>query len=236
MIRPVLEEIALGRVSDMHESCPLGAEGCPFFSELEQLRQECRRLAELSQTDPLTGLFNFRYLIGSLDREMERTRRTGLPTGLIMIDLDYFKMVNDTYGHQVGNEALKWAADIWRQGIRRFDIACRYGGEEFCIILPGTRLPQVVRAAERLRTLLAATPVVYDNREIALTASFGADIFSVKENLSADDFLKRADSYLREAKVRGRNRVCFEEAKTTTIPSEVTGEERAALFITRWSK
>ena len=226
----------MGQSSHSNESCPLGAHECPFFAEIERLKQECRALAELSQTDPLTGLFNYRYLIAALEREMERTRRTGLPTGLIMIDMDYFKSINDTYGHQAGNEALKWAGKVWRSTVRRFDIPCRYGGEEFAIVLPGIRLPQAVLTAERLRSILASSPVAFDGREIKLTASFGVDIFNLKERLTPDDFIKRADGYLREAKAQGRNRVCYEEVKTTTVPSEVTGEERAALFITRWSK
>lgn len=232
----VLEGSTLGQRLNKSESCPLGAHDCPFFAELERLKQECKALAELSQTDPLTGLYNFRYLIGALEREMERTRRTGLPTGIIIIDLDYFKRVNDTYGHQSGNEALKWAAKIWRKTLRRFDILCRYGGEEFAVILPGTRLPQAVLTAERLRSILASSPIGFDGQEITLTASFGVDIFNIREKLTVDDFIKRADGYLREAKAKGRNQVCYEEIKTTSVPSEVTGEERAALFITRWSK
>ena len=226
----------MGQSSDLRESCPLGVHDCPFIAEIERLKQECKELSELSQTDPLTGLFNYRHLIAALEREMERTRRTGLPTGIIMIDMDHFKGINDTYGHQAGNEALKWAGKVWRKTVRRFDILCRYGGEEFAIVLPGIRLPQAVLTAERLRSILASSPVNFDSREITLTASFGVDIFNVREKLSVDDFIKRADGYLREAKAQGRNRVCYEEVKTTTVPSEVTGEERAALFITRWSK
>jgi diguanylate cyclase (GGDEF)-like protein len=206
------------------------------LAEIERLKQECKVLAELSQTDPLTGLFNYRYLVAALEREMERTRRTGLPTGIIMIDMDHFKGINDTYGHQAGNEALKWAAKVWRQATRRFDILCRYGGEEFAIILPGIRLPQAVVTAERLRSMISSSPIFFDGTEVTLTASFGVDIFNVREKLSVDDLIKRADGYLRQAKTRGRNCVCYEEVKTASIPSEVTKEERAALFITRWSK
>jgi diguanylate cyclase (GGDEF)-like protein len=209
---------------------------CPVAAEVERLRSECEVLTQQSQTDPLTGLFNFRYLMTALEREMERTRRTGLPIGLIMVDLDHFKKVNDTYGHQAGNEALQWASNVWRNNLRRIDIPCRYGGEEFAIVLPGVRLSQALVAAERLRSVLANTPAVIDGRDISLTASFGVEVFSAKDNLSAHDLIKRADDFLREAKAKGRNRVCYEEDKVTSVPTEVTKEERAALFIGRWPK
>ncbi len=218
------------------ESCPLGAERCPYIAEIERLREECRALAELSQTDPLTGLYNFRYFIAALEKEMERTRRTGLPTGLIMIDLDRFKSVNDTYGHQAGNRVLTWAGKVWKDNLRRIDIPCRYGGEEFAIILPGIRLGQAVAAAERLRASLSAVPVLLDGHSVTVTASFGVDVYGAKENLPADDFIKKADRFLRDAKAKGRNCVCYEESKLAHVPSQVTREERAALFIGRWPK
>jgi diguanylate cyclase (GGDEF)-like protein len=232
----MLDESPLVQETGSNESCPLGAQDCPIFPEVGRLKEEVRRLAELSQTDPLTGLYNYRYFIAALEREMERTRRTGLSTGLMMIDLDFFKRINDTYGHQFGNEALQWAGGIWRKYARRFDIVCRYGGEEFSIILPGIRLPQATLAAERLRTILSSSPLTCDGEEITLTASFGVDIFGSREQLNTEDFIKRTDSYLREAKAGGRNRVCYEQARTISVPSEVTSEERAALFVTRWSK
>ena len=99
----------MDQLYDARKSCPLGVQECPVAAEVERLRSECEVLMQQSQTDPLTGLFNFRYLMMVLEREMERTRRTGLPIGLIMVDLDHFKKVNDTYGHQAGNEALQCA-------------------------------------------------------------------------------------------------------------------------------
>lgn len=103
--------------------------------------------------------------------------------------------------------------------------------------MPGIRLPQAVLAAERLRSILASSPLeIKGDRSVTLTASFGVDIFGAKELLSADELIQRADNYLRNAKANGRNRVSYEEIKTTVVPSEVTGDERAALFVTRWSK
>lgn len=215
---------------ELQESCPLKDQECPVIDELRRLKEECERLQELSQTDALTGYFNFRYLILALEGEMERTQRTGLFTSLVMIDLDYFKQINDTYGHESGNKALKCATSIWRENIRRIDIACRYGGEEFVIILPGTRLPRAVHVAERLRAALADSPVELDDELVRLTASFGVDVYRGRENLSARAFIERTDRFVLEAKAKGRNCVCFEEKEIAVAPTGVTDEEKKALF------
>ena len=219
----------------LHEPCPLKNQGCPVVDELRRLKEEVKSLQELSQTDTLTGFYNFRYLLTALEGEMERTRRTGLSTALIMIDLDNFKLINDTYGHESGNKALQWSSRIWRENIRRIDIPCRYGGEEFAVILPGARLPQGVRTAERLRVVLGNSPVNLNSEVVRLTASFGVDTYGGRENLSVEAFIKRTDQFLLKAKAKGRNRVCYEESKTTVTPTEITDKERQALFMTRQS-
>jgi len=210
--------------------CPFGAEDCPLCAEVQRLQSECERLRELSHTDPLTGLFNRRYLMAALDQERERTRRTGLPTSLIMIDLDHFKRINDTYGHQAGDEALKWTSQVWRKTLRRIDILCRYGGEEFAVILPGTRLTAAVRAAKRLQTALEKSPVTLLGRSVALTASFGVDTYLHTEELTSRAFIKRTDRYLLEAKIKGRNQVCCRKPEKARQTMEVTVDERAALY------
>lgn len=215
---------------ELQESCPLKNQECPVIDELRRLKEDCKRLQELSQTDALTGYFNFRYLLSALEGEMERTQRTGLFTSLVMIDLDYFKQINDTYGHESGNKALQWSTDIWRENIRRIDIACRYGGEEFAIILPGTRLPRAVHVAERLRIALADSPVELDGELVRLTASFGVDVYKGRENLSAKAFIERTDRFVFEGKAKGRNCVCFEEQEIAVVPTGVTDEEKKALF------
>ena len=230
-----LKGALLDQLLELQEPCPLKNQGCPVVDELRRLKQEVKGLQELSNTDTLTGLFNFRYLLTALEGEMERTRRTGLSTGLIMIDLDNFKQINDTYGHESGNKALQWCSRIWRENIRRIDIPCRYGGEEFAIILPGARLPQAVRTAERLRALLVNSPVNLDSELARLTASFGVDAYTVRESLSVEAFVKRTDHFLLEAKAKGRNCVCYKEIKRTVAPTEITDKEREALFITRRS-
>ncbi len=210
--------------------CPFGAEDCPLCAEVQRLQSECELLRELSHTDALTGLFNRRYLMAALDQERERTRRTGLPTSLIMVDLDHFKRVNDSYGHQAGDEALKWASQVWRQNLRRIDIPCRYGGEEFAIILPGTRLNAAVRAAKRLQVALQKSPVTLLGRSVPLTASFGVDTYLHTEELTVRAFIKRTDHYLLEAKIKGRNQVCCRKPEKTRQTMEVTIDERSALY------
>ena len=217
-------------------ACPAGIDACPITAEAARLREQCDQLSERSQVDPLTGLFNFYYLMQALAMEMERTRRTAMPTGLIMLDMDHFKFINDQFGHQSGNEALRRTSRILRTSIRLIDIPCRYGGEEFTLVLPGTSLSQTVRTAERLRRTLEETPLHINGDQVTLTASFGVDVFKSGQVLTPDEFIERADQYLLKAKRLGRNQVCYEENVPATAPPGVTSAERAALFITRWPK
>jgi diguanylate cyclase (GGDEF)-like protein len=219
-----------GPESSAKIACPLNEQDCPLQEEMERLRSECARLQELSRTDPLTGFFNFRHLLTILSTEMERTRRSGLPTGLLMIDLDHFKRVNDTYGHEAGNAVLKWVGKVILNNIRRIDIACRFGGEEFAIILPVTSLPQAVHAAERLRRAVGKKPAILKQEGVPVTASFGVDVYRGRIRLSPDAFIERADRFLLKAKTKGRNRVCYDREKARGVPTEVTREERRALL------
>ena len=147
-----------------------------------------------------------------------------------MIDLDHFKRLNDDYGHEAGNKALQWSSDLWRSNIRRIDKPCRYGGEEFSIILPGSRLTQAARAAERLRIALEDAPLRLNGDVVSLTASFGVDAYGEREDLTVEEFIKRTDQYLLEAKSLGRNRVCFDESKVRAVSTEVMADEREALI------
>lgn len=223
----------MDQLIDLQEKCPSTKLECPVFDEVRRLREECKRLQELTQVDTLTGLFNFRYLMMALEGEMERTRRTGLSTGLIMSDLDHFKRINDTHGHECGNKALQWIGKIWHEKLRRIDMACRYGGEEFVVILPGTRLPQAIRAAERLRFALENSPVKLNGKLVRLTASFGVDAYIGRKKLTVETFIKQTDHFLLESKARGRNRVCYDENKITVAMEGLTHDEREALFAAR---
>ena len=203
---------------------------CPLVDELRELRKENQRLERMVHIDSLTGLNNFHCLHETLEGEMERTRRSGLPTGLIMIDLDHFKQVNDTFGHEAGNTSLRWVADIWKKNIRRIDIAVRYGGEEFVIILPGTDLEQSVLAAERLRAALAGSPVILNGDKVLLTASCGIEVYGGERQLSVEGFIKRADDFLFEAKKSGRNCLKYNKKKSLDAETEVSTTERVSLI------
>ena len=216
-----------------NSNCPHDHLDCPLPADLERLQAERETLRNLVSVDELTGFFNFRFLKSALEGEMERTRRTGLPTGLIMVDLDDFKQVNDTYGHENGNLALQAATRIWKAQIRKIDIPCRYGGEEFVIILPNTRIHDAIRAAERLRKELAAAPLVLDTDSIQLTASFGVDAYQAGEDLAVEAFIHRVDMFVLDAKSEGRNRVCYDRRKVVRPATEVTPEERDSLFTKR---
>ncbi len=216
--------------------CPVIQSTCAFYEDYQRLKEELKNISRLVETDTLTDLYNYNHLREALHREMERTRRTGQPTGLIMADLDHFKLINDLHGHQAGNAVLQAVSALWKKNLRLTDIPCRYGGEEFTFVLPGTTLSQAVRIAERLRSMLEKTPIAVNGREITITASFGVEVCRVRDAFSLDEFLSRADAFLLEAKRKGRNRVCCSEGESGLgISTELKKEERASLFIKRWS-
>ena len=210
--------------------CAEGQARCPLIEEVDALRRRCRELEAMVRTDALTGFYNYRYLIDALEREMERTRRTGLATGLIMLDLDHFKRINDRYGHEKGNEALVHVAGLIRRTIRRLDLPCRYGGEEFLVILPATRLEPALLTAGRIQRILHQTPVKTGENRIELTASFGVDAFSPREGLSAGELIHRVDRFVLEAKGAGRDQIRYDKARVRNEATEVTDAERKGLL------
>lgn len=220
----------MAQISQTPLQCPAQIDDCEIISELTGLRDQVSELSELVHTDTLTGLSNFRYFMQALEQEMERTRRTGQATGLIMLDLDFFKKVNDDWGHDVGNKALVLASRLIRASVRKMDAPCRYGGEEFAVILPSTDRYHTLMVAERMRELIATTPLVFDDNEIALTASFGVDIFTGIEKGCAEEMVKRADGYLYQAKSEGRNQVCVAPIEEKEDLSSVNQDEKDALF------
>lgn len=196
-------------IEDMqNDPCPAGDDNCTNLVEVERLRDEVKQLSAMVRTDALTGLFNFRYFYQALGLEMERTRRSSQSACLIMCDLDHFKAINDVHGHEVGNLVLSCVANLIRKTIRRLDIPCRYGGEEFAIILPDTTLRQGVRFANRLRLIIENSPVKYGEITLDIQASFGVDIYDRSEHPTEQEFVERVDAFLYQAKGEGRNRVC----------------------------
>ena len=213
-------------------TCPVGETHCDYLSELPQLRQQNTDLLEQVRTDTLTGIFNFRFFIQSLELEMERTRRSGQPTTLIMFDLDHFKQVNDSWGHDFGNTALVQTATSLQKAVRKLDIPCRYGGEEFAVILPSTNLLIGIRVADRIRKMIASTPLQQGEKDVNLTVSAGVDVFLASQNETPEEFTKRTDQYLYTAKREGRN--CVRHAATGLAKDKrnVSQDEKDALYKT----
>jgi diguanylate cyclase (GGDEF)-like protein len=174
------------------------------------LLMQNRTLSEISARDSLTGLYNRWYVMEKIDSEMNRALRHGSPMSLLMLDLDHFKRVNDSFGHSVGDEVLKTVGQVLRDSCRVYDVPGRYGGEEFCIVLPETRVGNTKQVAERIRSRLASTELPVGDKSIIVTASIGvAGMDSVAEEgvVSAAALLDRADRALYAAKNHGRNRV-----------------------------
>ncbi len=200
---------------------------CGAQQVLEALRQEIANLQLQVITDPLTQLHNKRHFTWALETEMERTRRSFQPTSLILADLDHFKSINDAHGHIGGDRVLVAAASIIKNELRMIDIPCRYGGEEFAIILPATPILTAIQVAERLRLALAQAEIDTGKGRLSVTASLGVSCYVAHQKTSAINLVERADQKLYEAKSSGRNRTC---AETLSAPSAVTADERAVLF------
>lgn len=213
-------------------SCPKGDQSCGYLTEILHLREEVSRLSEQVRTDALTGLYNFRFFTEGLAFEMERTRRSTQTMSLIILDVDHFKVFNDRWGHELGNKALVHIAQLINITIRKLDLACRFGGEEFVIILPDTELYQAINVAERLRESIASTPILIEGGDsVLITASMGVDSFTAKDTDSADGLLQRTDVWLYRAKHNGRNCLAHPTPEDTPSPKvSVTHEEKAALF------
>ncbi|MCI5150435.1 MAG: diguanylate cyclase [Candidatus Electrothrix sp. MAN1_4] len=156
--------------------------------------------------DPLTGLYNRRHMEASFQREISRARRHDFPLGVIMLDIDHFNVFNDTYGHDLGDRVLSEIGRFILRHVRDEDIACRYGGEEIIIILPGASLQNTHRRAEQLRMGIEELAVEMHDEEHTVTASLGVAIFP-EHGKNVADVVKAADCALYEAKNKGRNRV-----------------------------
>ena len=168
---------------------------------LIQAREELRFQAT---HDVLTGIWNRGALLDLLQREIERARRSQSPTGLLMLDLDHFKTVNDTYGHLAGDVVLREVARRISEVVRSYDLVGRYGGEEFLVVLPGCDKDRALQSAERIRSVIAENPVLAAGAEILVTASIGVTVTTVS-TVAEKEILAIADTALYQAKSAGRN-------------------------------
>ncbi len=172
----------------------------------DMLRQNLQLSLELAITDQLTGLYNRRYMETHLKGLVRKAEASGKPLSILMMDIDHFKKVNDTHGHAIGDEVLREFASRLQRNVRGLDLACRYGGEEFIVLMPETPAKFALMVAERLRQDVADLPFDTESGDLDITISIGMATL-VAENETGEAMLKRADDALYEAKGGGRNRV-----------------------------
>lgn len=174
----------------------------------DELVEKTKKLSKMADRDGLTGLYNHRYFQDKLTEEFARARRHELPLSNIFMDIDYFKKVNDTYGHTVGDIILKGIGSMLKGSTRKhIDIPARYGGEEFAIILPHTELSRALKVAERLRKAIAEHTFRVPSGQISITISCGVAAIPHPEINDKQTLIKASDEALYRAKEKGRNRV-----------------------------
>lgn len=176
------------------------------YDFLRRTQQELSNQELLAQTDELTGLYNRRCLMEQLTRAGQHHAETGEPIGLLMVDLDRFKQVNDSHGHASGDEVLRQVADALRRNIRSDDLPCRIGGDELAVLVHGCDQEPAERRAEEIRTAIAALPPVQPGAP-QVSASIGGTM--LREGEAVEDMMRRADANLYEAKASGRDRVVW---------------------------
>jgi diguanylate cyclase (GGDEF)-like protein len=177
------------------------------YGNVSELAQHADALERLASVDGMTGLNNRRNFLALAEIEMSRFKRYGRPLALLMIDIDFFKSINDRYGHDAGDEVIKAVADILQNHKRTSDIVGRLGGEEFALILPESTFDSAVAAGDRLRQFIAERTINVHGRSIEITVSVGVSVCRGETCLTGE-LLKEADIALYEAKRTGRNRVC----------------------------
>ncbi len=174
----------------------------------ERLSVLNKELEEIAITDSLTQAFNRQYFMDRLKQEVKRAYRYGVPVSLLLIDVDHFKNVNDTHGHQAGDFVLVGMSSVIKEQLRETDLFARYGGEEFCLISTAMDLGEAVQLADRLRSLVGRVDLNYRGTHIGITVSIGVSAWepSIKDDFEA--LIRRSDEALYRAKEQGRNRVC----------------------------
>jgi two-component system cell cycle response regulator len=179
----------------------------------DRLRHNVQLSLEMAITDQLTGLHNRRYMGRHLDNLVANAKKSGKPLAFVIMDIDFFKAVNDTHGHDIGDEVLKEFAGRIAANTRGIDLACRYGGEEFVVVMPDTDLDFACSVSERLRKSIETTPIAIsrDPGKLNITISIGIACSEGNDD-SADALLHRADQALYRAKRSGRNKVVADAA------------------------
>jgi len=183
--------------------------------EVQKLRNNLTEALKMRDIDTLTRVPNRRAFDIESRNAFETFMRHKTPCCMVLADIDHFKKINDTYGHQTGDKILQSYARLLKSKLRRIDFLARYGGEEFAIILPNTTLRGAVQVMERVRTSLESTEFVTRRRKIRVTASFG--ISELHLNSTIESWIEQADKALYRAKEQGRNRVCVADSETIEV-------------------
>lgn len=189
-------------------------------SLLNDLRRREEKILALSRRDGLTGVWNRRYLTEMLEHELAVSRRSSSLLSVVMIDLDFFKKINDTHGHAMGDQVLVLTAATLQQAIRETDYVGRYGGEEFVVVLPACDEKTAMVIAERCRSMIAALIVNTEGMLLPISASFGVSTTVANSPQDSSNLLNSADKALYQAKHAGRNRVVFINPGITTLNPE----------------
>jgi diguanylate cyclase (GGDEF)-like protein len=174
---------------------------------MKKLDESQAKLIEMATTDGLTGLYNRKIALMRFEEEISKHVRFKKPLSCLMIDIDHFKSINDTYGHQAGDAFLQLTADILTKCSRKYDTVCRYGGEEFIIILPESDLDTASFVAKKIREKIISAYLPFGEHIIKATISIGAAQMSEDKTETVDEIIWRADNALYAAKQQGRNRV-----------------------------
>jgi diguanylate cyclase (GGDEF)-like protein len=197
-----------------------------FVRDSEELQHEMS-LYHSATRDPLTGLENRRQMVAHLKAMMAKVTHGQRTLAFLLLDLDHFKLVNDTHGHDVGDEALKHVASIIRQTVREVDKTARWGGEEFAVVMPNVTASSAARVAENLRRTIEAQPLMTRQGTVSMTISIGVTL--LVGNDSMESFFQRADQLLYRAKEQGRNCVVTDDAPPPPSPGSSSPRSRAEM-------
>jgi diguanylate cyclase (GGDEF)-like protein len=173
---------------------------------MERVEMLQEQLQELAVRDPLTQLYNRRYLQEALELEFAHPERSSMPMAILMLDSDHLKDINDEYGHKAGDDFLVHISTVIRESVRAGDIACRYGGDEFVVVLSNVTEKIAIRRAEKLRRTVAAHHILHRNKKVNISVSIGIAMFPAHGSKTVE-LLQKADQALYEAKRMGKDRV-----------------------------